>query len=147
SNTGKAESAPPPTPAARAETPPAEQVATPGPRTIDEVARVLGVEPARLLKTLLYEADGQPVAAEVRGDHVPNEVKLKRIVVGEALEMASAERIQSVTGAPVGFSGPVGLKGVRIVADPWAWAVADAVAGANAADAHLIHVQPGRDWQ
>src|SRR5690606_3894843 len=56
-NTEKAESAPPPTPAARAETPPAEQVATPGARTIDEVARLLGVEPARLLKTLLYEAD------------------------------------------------------------------------------------------
>ena len=146
-NTEKAESAPPPAPAARAETPPAEQVATPGARTIDEVARLLGVEPARLLKTLLYEADGQPVAAVVRGDHELNEVKLKRIWGAKTLEMASAERIQSVTGAPVGFSGPVGLKGVRIVADPWAWAVADAVAGANAADAHLIHVQPGRDWQ
>ena len=36
---------------------------------------------------------------------------------------------------------------MRIVADAWAWAVVDAVVGANAADAHLVHVQPGRDWQ
>lgn len=146
-NTEKAESAPPPANDASGDVPAPEAVDTPGARTIEQVADMLGVEPARLLKTLIFEADGQPVAAVVRGDHDLNETKLKRVLGATELSLASPELIEQVTKAPVGFSGPVGLEGVRIVADAWAWAVVDAVAGANAADQHLIHVQPGRDWQ
>lgn len=146
-NTEKAESAAPEPVATAEDTPPVRQVATPGARTIDEVAGLLGVDPSRLLKTLIYEADDQLVAAVVRGDHDLNEIKLQRVLGVSTLTMASPDQIQSLTGAPVGFSGPVGLRGVRIVADPWAWAVMDAVAGANAADAHLLHVRPGRDWR
>lgn len=146
-NTERAESAPPPAAGGQADTPPMEQVDTPDARTIDEVAGLLGVDASRLLKTLIYVADGQPVAAIVRGDDDLNEIKLQRVLGATTLEMASPELIQELTGAPVGFSGPVGLKDVRIVADEWAWAVMDAVVGANAADAHLVHVQPGRDWE
>lgn len=146
-NTERADSSPPQTTQHQADTPALEQVATPNARTIEEVAAFLSVDASRLLKTLIYVADGQPVAAVVRGDDDLNETKLQRVLGAPTLEMASPELIQQVTGAPVGFSGPVGLKDVRIVADAWAWAVADAVVGANAADAHLVHVQPGRDWQ
>ncbi|HEY8495515.1 MAG TPA: proline--tRNA ligase, partial [Limnochordales bacterium] len=146
-NTEKAEAvAPPPAPVA-GPVPACEPVATPNARTLEELTRFLGVSADRVIKTLIYEADGQPVAAVVRGDHELNEVKLKRVLGATTLAMSAAAVVERVTGAPVGFAGPVGLKGVRIVADPWALAVADAVAGANAADTHLRHVQPGRDWQ
>ncbi|MFS8525096.1 MAG: proline--tRNA ligase, partial [Limnochordales bacterium] len=146
-NTEKAEAvAPPPAPAA-GPVPACEPVATPNVRTLEELTRFLGVSADRVIKTLIYEADGRPVAAVVRGDHELNAVKLKRVLGATTLAMAGGAVVERVTGAPVGFAGPVGLKGVRIVADPWALAVADAVAGANAADTHLRHVQPGRDWQ
>ncbi|MBO8141019.1 MAG: proline--tRNA ligase [Firmicutes bacterium] len=147
-NTEKAECVPPP-PGDEPDkpVPAAERVATPSVRTIDELTRFLGVPADRLLKTLIYEADGEPVAAVVRGDHELNEVKLKRALGATSVAMASAAVIERVTGAPVGFAGPAGLSGVRIVADPWAARVRDGVAGANAADEHLIHVEPGRDWQ
>ncbi len=146
-NTEKAEAVAPPQPEGAADVPAPETVATPDVRTLDELSRSLSVGADQCLKTLIYEADGVPVAAVVRGDHELNEVKLKRVLGVTHLALAGAAVVERVTGAPVGFAGPVGLSGVRIVADPWAVAVQDAVAGANAADAHLRHVQPGRDWR
>jgi len=146
-NTEKAASAPPPESEDAGDVPPARVVDTPGARTIEEVAAMLGVETRRLLKTLIFLVDGQPVAAVVRGDHDVNPVKLRRALDATEVVMAPAEVIERVTRAPVGFAGPIGLEGVRIVADPWAWAVRDAVTGANAADKHMMHVAPGRDWQ
>ncbi|NLN29164.1 MAG: proline--tRNA ligase [Firmicutes bacterium] len=124
----------------------AEAVATPGVRTIDELEAFLGVPANRMIKTLFYLADGEPVAALVRGDRELNEVKLATALGATRLEMAPPERIEELTGAPVGFSGPVGLSGVRIVADHEVVGALDAVAGANAADAHLIHLDWGRDF-
>lgn len=146
-NTEKAEAVAPPPATVAGPVPACEPVATPNVRTLEELTRFLGVSADRVIKTLIYEADGRPVAAVVRGDHELNAVKLKRVLGATTLAMAGGAVVERVTGAPVGFAGPVGLKGVRIVADPWALAVADAVAGANAADTHLRHVQPGRDWQ
>ena len=146
-NTEKAESVPPPSEEAPRSVPPVEPVATPNVRTMEELTRFLQVSAERVLKTLIYEADGTPVAAVVRGDHELNEVKLKRALRATTLALASPAVVERVTGAPVGFAGPVRLEGVQIVADPWALAVHDAVAGANAADTHLLHVEAGRDWQ
>lgn len=150
-NVEKAECPPPPEADARPEeagapVPPVEEVATPGVRTIDELARFLNVEPTRVLKTMLYVADGEPVAVVVRGDHHVNEVKVRRLLGATELEPASPERIRGLTGAEVGFAGPVGLTGVRIIADRWAL-LDDAVAGANRTDAHVVHVSYGRDWE
>jgi len=103
------------------------------------------VTAARLIKTLVYLADGEVVLALVRGDHELNEVKLARALGARELTMADAETIERVTGAPVGFAGPVGLE-VRIVADPCVMALRTAVTGANAADAHFVNVNPGRDF-
>lgn len=122
------------------------RVLTPGVRTIDELVAFLGVSPDRVLKTLLYEADGRLVAVVLRGDHRLNEVKLARVLGVAAVEPAPHERIEAAAGAPPGFVGPVGLGDVEVVADPWAMAVEDAVAGANEADYHLAGVVPGRDF-
>jgi prolyl-tRNA synthetase len=122
------------------------RVDTPGQKTVEEVTAFLGVGPERLIKTLLYVADGKPVAVLLRGDRELNEIKLKNHVGALELEMAAPEVIQQVTGAPVGFAGPVGLSGVRVVADREVAAIVDGVTGANAADAHFVGVSWGRDF-
>jgi len=128
------------------ETPaPLTRVATPGMTTIGEVSAFLNVAPDRLVKTLVYLADGKAVLALVRGDHELNEVKLARVLGAATVTMADPETIARVTGAPVGFAGPVGLT-APIVADPCVMALRNAVAGANAADAHVVNVNPGRDF-
>lgn len=121
-------------------------VETPGMTTIDAVSGFLGVSADRLIKTLVYVADGEPVLALVRGDHELNEVKLARALGARELAMADPQTIERATGAPVGFAGPVGL-GLRMVADPAVMSLTDAVTGANQADAHLVGVRPGRDFQ
>lgn len=129
------------------EAPPLEAVATPGVRTIAELEAFLSLPASRMIKTLIYRADGNPVAVLVRGDREVNEVKLKRVLGALAVEPADAATVETVTGAPVGFAGPVGLQGVKVVADLEVPQVADGVTGANKADTHWIHVQYGRDYE
>jgi len=125
--------------------PPAATVATPGQHTVEEVAGFLGVVPGRIVKTLLYIADGVAVAALVRGDRELNEIKLKNLLDAKELRLASPEEVVKITGAPVGFAGPVGLSNVKILADRELTLASDWIVGANAADAHLRHVDLGRD--
>jgi len=96
---------------------PTETVDTPGAATIEEVTAFLKVKPTRLVKTLIYMADGKPIAALVRGDRDLNEVKLKNALKAVELEMATPEQILEHTGAPVGFAGPVGLTNMPIIVD------------------------------
>lgn len=123
-----------------------EAVATPGRRTVEEVTAFLGVRPDQLIKTLIFLADGEAVAALVRGDHELNEAKLKRFLGAQQVELAGAALVEEATGAPIGFAGPVGLK-ARIVADHAVMAMADAVTGGNQVDLHLQHVHPSRDFK
>ena len=86
------------------------------------------------------------MAVLVRGDHEVNEAKLARVLRAPALKLASAATIERLTHAPVGFTGPVGLGRVRVIADSAAMGVVNGGTGANKAEAHLIHVNPGRDF-
>ncbi|MDI6631998.1 MAG: proline--tRNA ligase [Bacillota bacterium] len=124
---------------------PLEMVATPGMRTVEEVIGFLGVPAKRLVKTLLYRTERGLVAALVRGDREVNEVKLQNHLDVLTLELADEAAIEAATGAPVGFSGPVGLK-VPLVVDREVAALKAAVTGANKADAHFVNVCPGRDF-
>jgi prolyl-tRNA synthetase len=121
-------------------------VDTPELRTVEEVAAFLGVAPAHLIKTLIFETDSEFVAVLIRGDLEVNEVKLKNLLGCLHLQLASEQKIEQVTGGPQGFSGPVGLTGVRIIADPTVMELEMAATGANAADKHLVGVVPGRDF-
>ncbi len=122
-------------------------VRTPGMKTVEEVTAFLQVPAEKLIKTLLYcLEDGEVVAALVRGDRELNEAKLERALGGAAVEMASPEVVEKVSGAPVGFAGPQGLKDVRIIADRELQIGGNWVAGANQADAHVLNVNPGRDF-
>ncbi len=124
---------------------PFKKIDTPGRTTIEQVSELLKCKPHGMIKALIYKADGKPVAALVRGDHELNELKLKRALGAAAIEMADADTIQRVTGAPVGFAGPVGIQ-CDVIADRAVGEMKKCVVGANAADAHLVGVIPGRDF-
>jgi len=133
-------------PAAAAGSPPAAApVDTPNQKTIEEVAKFLKLPPSQTLKALVYRAGKRVVLAVLRGDHELNEVKLARALGVKELELADAATVKEFSSAPVGFVGPVGLKG-EIFVDTAASQVPDAVCGANAADQHLQHVVYGRDY-
>jgi prolyl-tRNA synthetase len=140
-----AAAAPPRGPRAAASAP-MKEVATPGARTIADVARQLSLPAARLLKTLVVEgADGGLVVLLLRGDHELNALKAGRLpAVAKPLRMADAGRIAAAFGSEPGFLGPVGLK-MTVIADHAAAALSDFVCGANKADAHLTGVNWGRD--
>ena len=152
-NSERAEVAAPVIPPIREEPLPLEKVSTPGMRTVEEVCGYLGVGPESLIKTLIYRTEGAPVAVLVRGDREANEAKIRRAVGCSDLELADEALIQRVTGAPVGFAGPVGLGSgspwgrIEILADQEIKGMANAVVGANEADAHLIHANSPRDFQ
>ncbi len=146
-NAERCEAVPAPAEDPDAEVPAMEQVATPGVSTIEDVSAFLRVPATRLIKTLVVTApDGTPVVALVRGDRELNEAKLAKLLGGPS-PLADAAIVQKVTGAPVGFAGPVGLSlPVRVIADREVATIRDGVTGANAADAHFLHVLPGRDF-
>ncbi|HOD66978.1 MAG TPA: proline--tRNA ligase [candidate division Zixibacteria bacterium] len=134
-------------PAPEPETKPRETVDTPGAATIEEVTAFLKVPAHRLVKTLLYMADGKPVAALVRGDRELNETKLKNAVGANELVMAAAAEVEQFTGAPVGFAGPIGLKDVPIYADPLVTQMNNFIVGANLFEKHTVNVNLGRDFK
>ena len=125
---------------------PCKRVETPGRHTIADVSAFLGVPANQLVKTLIYVADGKPVAVLVRGDREVNEIKLRRALRVAELVLATDAAVRQVTGAPVGFAGPIGLK-VPIYCDLEVQALADFVVGANQADTHLKGVNLDRDFK
>ena len=120
---------------------------TPNLRTIEEISQHFKLKPSQLMKTLLYFADEKAVAACVRGDHEVNEGKLKRLLAANRLRLARPQEIEEVTGAPVGFTGAVGLRAVTIAVDYDVANGSDFVTGANQKDKHLRNVNLGRDFQ
>ena len=125
---------------------PLQQVATPNCRTVDEVTAFLKISPKRLVKTLLYSTGKETVAVLIRGDHDANEVKLKRLLGVTDLELAAPETVQKLTGAPVGFAGPIGLSDTRILADQAVKAMRNFVVGGNKADTHYRDANWDRDF-
>lgn len=123
-----------------------KEVHTPELKTIDEVSAFLKCMPQQMIKTMIFEADGEPLVALVRGDHEVNEAKLRRIAGIKKLSPAEPELIREVTGAEVGFAGPVGIN-CRMIADQAVTVMHDAVTGANKTDYHVTGVNPERDFQ
>jgi len=124
-----------------------ELVDTPNARTIEQVTSFLKTSPKKLVKTLIYRAGDEIVAALVRGDRDLNEPKLMRALGVKKVEMADADTIEKLTGAEVGFAGPVGLTGARIVADREIAGMANFVVGGNSTDAHYVNANLARDFE
>jgi prolyl-tRNA synthetase len=124
---------------------PMEEVHTPGVKTIEEVCAFLRVKPEEVVKTLIFAADGVPVAVLIRGDQEVNEAKVKNRLGCDLLEMASDDLIVAATGSRRGFAGAVGIKS-RVIADYSLVGIANCIMGANREDYHLRNVNPGRDF-
>jgi prolyl-tRNA synthetase len=119
------------------------EVPTPGLTTVDAVAGALGVPTGALIKAMpvVTESD-ELILVLIRGDHRLNEIKLANHL-GAAARPARPEEIEARIG-PVGFIGPVGAD-LPVLMDE-AVGEAGLVTGANRPDAHLIGVEPGRDF-
>ena len=133
-------------PAVKGSPQPMERVHTPGQKTIADLARFLGVEERQTAKAVFYLADGAPTFVAIRGDLEVNEVKLAnalKAVVVKAMDDADVRRF----GLAAGSAGPLGLKGMTIVADESVVEAPNLVSGANEDDWHLINVNYGRDWK
>jgi prolyl-tRNA synthetase len=127
---------------------PVQQVHTPHIGSVEDVCSFLKCCPKDLMKTLIIKAGEQIIAAVIRGDHELNQEKLTQALGGKHIELADADTIEKVTGAKVGFAGPVGLAD-RVSAMFIDYAVAALVcgiSGANVTDYHIKNVVPGRDF-
>jgi prolyl-tRNA synthetase len=143
-------------------------VHTPGLKTIDEVAKFLGVSPKNKMKTLAMmteEVDGKtgkrkqrPVVVFIRGDHQLNEAKLTSELGKEARPM-QPEEIEQTFHSPAGFLGPIGLSplatrsngtfsdGIIVLVDSALQGRQNLIAGANKEDYHLKNLTPGKDFE
>lgn len=131
--------------ATSADAKPIAKLHTPDVGSIEAVCKLLKCKPEKMVKTLIYLADDKPVAVLLRGDHQANEGKIRRALAVTKLELADTGTIFQVTGAPVGFAGPVGIK-CPIFADHDVPLVVNAITGANEGDYHLANVNIGRDY-
>ncbi len=126
---------------------PLEKVSTPGQHTVEQVTGFLNKKASELVKTLLYMADGKPVAALVKGDDELHEIKLHRFLGVTELVMMTAQQVEEFSKAPVGFAGPVGLTGMKIFADNAVSKLRNFVTGANEKDMHYANANFDRDFK
>jgi prolyl-tRNA synthetase len=146
-NLEKAETGPRPAPWKDETEAPLVEVPTPGKGGIADVVDFLGITPARMIKCLVYETEQGFVVALLRGDLEVNEVALKRTLATEHLQLASEEKVELATGAPVGYVGPHKLPAanVRIIADESIRDAVNAVTGAGRRDWHVAGFVLRRD--
>ncbi len=134
-----------------------EKIHTPGNSTCEAVAAQLGIGLEATVKSVVFANEWldthetkplkkvQIILALVRGDHEVNDIKLGKLANVQDLRLATEAEIVASFGAKPGYLGPVGLSGVRVVADKSVAVMGDFVCGANLADYHFAGVNWGRD--
>jgi prolyl-tRNA synthetase len=151
------------------------EVHTPGQKTIEEVARYLGVSPKNKIKTLALMIDSQDeksgstgeggrastkqsraVVVLVRGDHQLNEAKLSTALAGKETRPMQEEEIRQLFRSPAGFLGPLGVEwsknlddGIQpiLLLDKALEGRTNLIAGANKEDYHVKNITPRKDFQ
>jgi len=140
------------------------EVHTPGQKTIEEVAKFLGVSPKNKIKTLAYMADevdekgkkkSRAIVVLMRGDHQLNEAKFNGTVAVTTRPMEEAE-IEALFHSPAGYLGPVGIEWARdlkntegkpvLIVDKALEGRTNLIAGANKKDYHLKNLTPGKNF-
>ncbi len=118
------------------------EVETPEQKSIADVCALLGISPARTLKTLVVRGENGPLAIVLRGDHDLNEIKAGKLPgVAQPFSFASDAEILAATGIPPGSIGPINSQ-IPYLVDRDAAVLKDFVCGANVAGKHLI----GGNW-
>jgi prolyl-tRNA synthetase len=142
------------------------EVHTPGQKTIEDVARFLGVSPKNKIKTLALvalekekktgKAALRAVILLLRGDHQMNEAKLASAVGGSETRPMEESEIKALFRSPAGFLGPLGIdwaKGLDDVARPILLVDKalegrrNLISGANKEDYHVKNITPGETFQ
>lgn len=114
---------------------------------VEPLAEFLNIPVWKTTKTLLFDADDQVVAVMVRGDSDVNELKVANHLGCKTLKLCSPATIKELTGADVGYAGPIGLpENVRIIADNYCANRVNFECGANQTHYHNINVNYGRDF-
>ena len=123
------------------------EIHTPGAKTIEQVSAFMGVPGSAFVKSLIYAADGKPVMVCVPGDRDVNDVKLKRFLGVQKVELAGYDMVLAASGANAGSVGPVkpADAALRIVADQSLRGAKGRIVGANKDDYHLKDVDFTRD--
>ena len=122
-----------------------EKVHTPGQRTIQDLVDYMNIPKEKQIKTLIYYADEELVAAIVRGDRELNEIKFKNMLGCNQLYMADEAAVKQLCGAGFGSLGPVGLP-LKTYIDLEVSQMKNFACGANEDDYHFINVNLGRDF-
>ena len=125
---------------------PLEEVATPGAKTIEEVATFLGVSATQTLKAVFYSADNEFIVVVIRGDLGVNETKLKNTLKCSELRLAVESEVEEA-GVVAGFASPIGISKVRVVADDSITLGSNFIAGANKPGYHFRNANYPRDFQ
>jgi prolyl-tRNA synthetase len=147
------------------------EVHTPGQKTIEDVARFLGVSPVHTIKTLammVTEADpktrkahSRPVVLLMRGDHQMNEAKLSTAVGGKETRPMQEEEIRELFHSPAGYLGPIGIDWAQdftskdandsakpiLLVDKALEGRTNLIGGANKDEYHLKHLTPGKNFR
>ncbi len=122
------------------------EVHTPGVATIEELAKYLSIPTSRTLKAVFYSADDEVIVVTIRGDLDVNEIKLTNELGGSALRLATPKEVRAA-GLIAGSASPVGLTGIRVVADDSVELGTNFVVGANREDYHLRNANYPRDFK
>ena len=111
---------------------------TPNCGKIDDMFDNYHIEAKDTCKTMIYKVDGRFYAFMVRGDREINEYKIQKLLGAKNVEMATLEEDEEVTGAAVGFAGPIDL-GVPVIIDREVEGMKNFIVGANKTDYHFIN--------
>jgi prolyl-tRNA synthetase len=125
---------------------PLEEIATPEAETIEEVAKFVGVPTNQTLKAVFYFTDGEFAFVIIRGDLAVNETKLRNALKCSELRLATEGEVTE-TGLVAGFASPVGVKGVKIVADDSITSGSSFIVGANKPGYHFRNANYPRDFK
>jgi prolyl-tRNA synthetase len=125
---------------------PLEEVATPGASTIEQVADFLKIPQSHTLKAVFYIVDSKLVFVVIRGDIEVNEVKLKNVLGCVDLRLATEDEVIKA-GIVAGAASPIGIKGIKVIADNSITSGANFVAGANKPETHVRNVNYPRDFK
>lgn len=124
------------------------KVETPHVKTVTEVAEFFKAPKAKVVKSIVYYADEQPVLVVAPGDHEINETKLEKSLPAKDLRLATPEEVKDLLGVSIGSIGPVGLdSNIRIVMDPSVKYLHNFYVGANVDGYHYQNVNFGRDFR
>src|SRR5258708_17488185 len=120
---------------------------TPGVKTIAQIAEFTGLPVTSQIKSLVMLAGDAPVLVLLRGDHQLSATKFAAFTTASKIRQAAADELRATFGAEAGSLGPIGVRGIRIVADTALIGRRNMIAGANRDDYHLRNVTPGEDFE